>query len=743
MPSGGGKAPRPCCTRRSRVDFQVKPSAKWTREAQSFITQMYLTVNYAPWKAAGDFGVTQKRWGTNSQRTCTGLQREGAAERKSSSSKESLSSQNTKLISPLVISQMIEDNKSKEIWPSSPMQSMIPQPSAYHTTKSLANHGSINTKGAFTVLTSRLEIQASLDDTTSPSDSPITGGKQCQSQQKGFASITITARRVAAGSSEPARGPGAVQEPNAMCPTLSKAPAALHHWPPLDRAKHRSFPLRISKSYSQLGEELRKRLFDPGNKEYGVGLQSSDGREKVPPSFISCVHLQVSPQYPNTIYYLDKSLNVCIDQPQTKCQKIHRSALSFNINCSSSRLTADGVDGIANGEPTEEILKTKLLGENKTPLSSNWSADLAENNVINRETTNEGFLRSKYPLQSVFVSELPAFVDIPRGPSNVVTTKKDDDKHSDSYRATFSFQLPNSSDEAGTQMLLGSKKQQCTTGRSSAAASGSLPDPASRKATTAATDGSLKKRDPPKSTSKSKETQAQGMLKPKVSASSSMCNIKASSRILSEENVHGQNQLLKSDYEFCGSSDKIRECKEEDEEERASRVTLSTAHLPDVAREKNDALTQPETGSQPEETPPAPWTLQEALEIHNPQFISRSRERLKKLEQMVQLRKAQQSDAPASNQGALVRKLSSTSTSSRKKQYTIPDPLSDNLFKPKERFIPEKEMHMRSKRIYDNLPEVKKKQEEKQKRIIIQSNRLRVEMFKKQLLDQLLQRNTE
>ncbi|NXD65041.1 CJ090 protein, partial [Eolophus roseicapillus] len=55
----------------------------------------------------------------------------------------------------------------------------------------------------------------------------------------------------------------------------------------------------------------------------------------------------------------------------------------------------------------------------------------------------------------------------------------------------------------------------------------------------------------------------------------------------------------------------------------------------------------------------------------------------------------------------------------------------DNLFKPKERFIPEKEMHMRSKRIYDNLPEVKKKQEEKQKRIIIQSNKLRVENFKK------------
>ncbi|NXH10571.1 CJ090 protein, partial [Bucco capensis] len=134
----------------------------------------------------------------------------------------------------------------------------------------------------------------------------------------------------------------------------------------------------------------------------------------------------------------------------------------------------------------------------------------------------------------------------------------------------------------------------------------------------------------------------------------------------------------------------------------------------------------------------------EALEMHNPQFISRSQERQKRLEQMIQLRKAQQSDAPASNQGVLpLHKLSSTLTSSKRKQYTIPHPLSDNLFKPKERFIPEKEMHMRSKRIYDNLPEVKKKQEEKQKRIILQRNRLRVEMFKKQLLDQLLQRNTE
>ncbi|NXH71286.1 CJ090 protein, partial [Hydrobates tethys] len=591
----------------------------------------------------------------------------------------SLSSQNTKLISPTVISQMIDENKSKENQPALPMQSMIPQPNAHHTKQSLANHGSMNIKRAFMVLPSRLEIQASLDDTTSLSDSPITEGKRCRNQQKGFASITITARRVAAGSSNPARGAGTVQEPDAVSPTSSKVPAALRRWPLSGHPNQNVSPLKISESCSQLSEEPRKWIFDPENKENGVGLQSSDGRERVPPSFISCVHLQISQQCPNTIYYLDKSLSVCIDQPRIKCQKIHRSALSFNINCSSSRLTADGVDGIANGEPIEEIFKTKLLGENKTPLRSNWSADLTENNVINREATNEGYLGSKYPLQRVFVSELPAFVDIPRGPNNVVTTKKDDDKQSGSYHTTFSLQLPNSSDKAGTQMLPGSETKRCTTGRSGTTASGSFPDPAPRKAIAAAPDGSSKKRHPSKDTSKSKEIQAQGILKPKMSVSNSMCNIKTSSRILSEENVHRQNQLLKSDYEFCGSSDKTKEHKEEDEQERASGVTLSAARSPDVTREKNEALTRPETSSQPEKTPPAPQTLQEALETHNPQFISRSQERLKRLEHMVQLRKAQQSDAPASNQGALVRKLSSTSTSSKKKQYTIPDPLSGKL----------------------------------------------------------------
>lgn len=93
-------------------------------------------------------------------------------------------------------------------------------------------------------------------------------------------------------------------------------------------------------------------------------------------------------------------------------------------------------------------------------------------------------------------------------------------------------------------MLSGSKKQQYSS--NTATASASPPGTASRKTTAAATDGASKKRDPSKDTSQPKEIQAQGLLKPKMSISSSTCNRKSSSRILLEENVHRQNQLLKS-----------------------------------------------------------------------------------------------------------------------------------------------------------------------------------------------------
>ncbi|XP_038600000.1 (E2-independent) E3 ubiquitin-conjugating enzyme FATS isoform X2 [Tachyglossus aculeatus] len=166
-------------------------------------------------------------------------------------------------------------------------------------------------------------------------------------------------------------------------------------------------------------------------------------------------------------------------------------------------------------------------------------------------------------------------------------------------------------------------------------------------------------------------------------------------------------------------------------------LTVSVA-----AVRSRDASQGPGTGSGSEEPPPSPLTLREALQVHRPQFISRSRERLEKLQHMVQQRKAQHRGGNAGTQLAAPASTPAPKMS-RKKQFTVPHPLSDNLFKPKERFISEKEMHMRSKRIYDNLPEVRKKKEEQMKRVILQTNQLRAKVFKKQLLDQLLHRNTD
>lgn len=97
----------------------------------------------------------------------------------------------------------------------------------------------------------------------------------------------------------------------------------------------------------------------------------------------------------------------------------------------------------------------------------------------------------------------------------------------------------------GTQMSSGSQRKQYTTTIRGTTASASLLDTPSRRTTTAA-GGSLKNSDPSKDTSIPKEIQAQGILKPRMSVSKSMCNTKTSSRVLLEENVHRQNQLLKS-----------------------------------------------------------------------------------------------------------------------------------------------------------------------------------------------------
>ncbi|XP_048843205.1 (E2-independent) E3 ubiquitin-conjugating enzyme FATS isoform X2 [Brienomyrus brachyistius] len=119
-------------------------------------------------------------------------------------------------------------------------------------------------------------------------------------------------------------------------------------------------------------------------------------------------------------------------------------------------------------------------------------------------------------------------------------------------------------------------------------------------------------------------------------------------------------------------------------------------------------------------------TLQEALQRFRPDFIRRSRIRQKELEQRVMERRAQRSPDPASTLG---------------RGDARPSALRGNPRKPQQGAIGgEKVLHSCRRR----PSETKKKGEEaEKKRVMTQTNRMRAEIFKKKLLDQILRRKSD
>ncbi|XP_078420997.1 (E2-independent) E3 ubiquitin-conjugating enzyme FATS isoform X2 [Cetorhinus maximus] len=179
--------------------------------------------------------------------------------------------------------------------------------------------------------------------------------------------------------------------------------------------------------------------------------------------------------------------------------------------------------------------------------------------------------------------------------------------------------------------------------------------------------------------------------------------------------------------------------------QKNSMIAKSTTGPPTVNRVETIEIIQSGLNTEHEKTALQLLTLQEALEMYKPDFISRSQKRLQQIKVKAKQRKVQLTE-PMKQQrkrmGPPVQNMAFPSPI-KKRQCTVPHPLSDNLFKPRERMIPEKEMQMRSKRIYNMLPEVKRRKEEEKKKIISQTNRLRAELFKKKLLGQILQRNND
>nr|XP_019568426.1 PREDICTED: Alstrom syndrome protein 1 isoform X3 [Rhinolophus sinicus] len=128
-------------------------------------------------------------------------------------------------------------------------------------------------------------------------------------------------------------------------------------------------------------------------------------------------------------------------------------------------------------------------------------------------------------------------------------------------------------------------------------------------------------------------------------------------------------------------------------------------------------------------------TLQESLQLHRPDFISRSGERIKRLKLIVQERKLQnmlQSEREA---------LFNTVREWQGYRHPIrPLPKTGFLAAQKDRPIGKKEMIQRSKRIYEQLPEIQKKREEEKRRSEYKSYRLRAQLYKKKVTNQLLGR---
>ncbi|KAM3834477.1 (E2-independent) E3 ubiquitin-conjugating enzyme FATS [Vipera latastei] len=687
-------------------------------------------------------GIRENCYGVKNWGKCKDIQFNKATN-KSTLTQVSLPSQNAKMISSLLISQTIDENKSRENKTVFPMQSVITQSDVYHMNQSLANHNSVNINTAFIFLPRTLGFQTT-------SEGNVFNSKEEKQWKKGFASITITARRVIPPSNNK-------MQRNTFAPSCLECQEK-------NKLLITTTPASDVTGLSKLSKSLRSQAHDQNRSVSGIKVSESclqrckgqsgwissppkrmipsdnTHKKQTPLSFTSSVYLTISQQCPKTIYYVDKSLLVPLDQPQTNTQKMHRSVVSFNINCSSQNTTPDGVDSLANGELITKLLKFPV--DHKTSFKANWNADHKDNFLDKKQSLEIESLGTKDFWKNASPSETLSVLTSSQETDNLRQIKKNDVPSSDNPK-TLSGYIPHWAYYEDAHGFSGSHRKESKRDKYHELASASFLGQSSKKELIIDGRISLKDKHLPKGTSESKDRKAQAFQNQKFSDHAQHTKILSKS-LLDENYCNGKVLCSKGDYKLYGSASQSKEHKINVKKEMVNRLTTSAAHEPDVPLEKYETFQHLEVCFEPEKIPASLLTLREALEVHKPHFISRSQERLKKIEHIVQLRKAQQSEDLGKKQGtALSCKLSSASIICKKKQYTVPHPLSDNLFKPKERFISEKEMHMRSKRIYNNLPEVKKKQEEKQKRIILQSNRKRVEIFKKQLLDQLLQRNTE
>ncbi|KAM6440236.1 centrosome-associated protein ALMS1 [Liasis olivaceus] len=136
-----------------------------------------------------------------------------------------------------------------------------------------------------------------------------------------------------------------------------------------------------------------------------------------------------------------------------------------------------------------------------------------------------------------------------------------------------------------------------------------------------------------------------------------------------------------------------------------------------------------------ENEPPLPlgkMTLQESLAMHRPDFISSSGERVKRLKLLMEERKLQsvfQGEREQLFNPPDVRSYRKTSGLSNRDYRAI-----------RSRAISKNEMVERSKRIYEQLPEVRKRREEEKRKSDYSTNRLKAQLYKTKITNRILGR---
>nr|XP_026652837.1 Alstrom syndrome protein 1 isoform X1 [Zonotrichia albicollis] len=153
-------------------------------------------------------------------------------------------------------------------------------------------------------------------------------------------------------------------------------------------------------------------------------------------------------------------------------------------------------------------------------------------------------------------------------------------------------------------------------------------------------------------------------------------------------------------------------------------------------------------------------TLQEALALHRPDFISRSGQRLRHLRLLREERRlhkaqretllpaqretllpAQRDQLLPAQRDQLLPPQQLLQPARRRKDCRTANHLLSNrgfLIREKRRAIPKHEMFQRSKRMYEQLPEVRRKREEEQRRQEYSSYRLRAQLYKTKITSRVL-----